>query len=231
MPYFQQTPASVAVLTSGGLDSAILLAHLAESGHTVQPIYVAMGCAWDTAERQAVNRFTNALDAETVLPVVELGLPVADLYGDHWSITCENVPGESTPDEAVFLWGRNPLLLLKPALWCQKQGIRHLALGPLASNPFADATEEFFEQFTAALVIATEQELEIVRPFAQFSKQEVLELGAHLPLELTFSCLAPQRGLHCGRCNKCAERTRALGTLAGGDPTVYAESSCVEAVD
>ena len=33
-----------------------------------------------------------------------------------------------------------------------------------------------------------------------------MALGRGLPLELTFSCIAPVAGQHCGRCNKCAER-------------------------
>ncbi|MCD4728936.1 MAG: 7-cyano-7-deazaguanine synthase, partial [Pirellulales bacterium] len=42
------------------------------------------------------------------------------------------------------------------------------------------------------------------------------------PLELTFSCLSPVAGLHCGRCNKCAERQEAFRSLEMHDPTRYA---------
>ena len=37
-----------------------------------------------------------------------------------------------------------------------------------------------------------------------------MELGRDMPLELTFSCIDPRDGLHCGRCNKCAERQEAF---------------------
>ena len=37
-----------------------------------------------------------------------------------------------------------------------------------------------------------------------------MALGRGLPLELTFSCISPLRGLHCGHCNKCAERQAAF---------------------
>jgi len=215
-------------MISGGVDSAILLVHLLDHGYRVQPIYVSMGCAWDVSERRAVGRFVNALDDtlddDVILPVVDLAMPVGDLYGDHWSITSQGVPDESTPDEAVYLWGRNPLLLVKPVLWCQQNDIAELALGTLASNPFADASQEFFEQFAAALATATETDVTILRPLADRTKTQILALGAQLPLELTFSCLAPDEGRHCGRCNKCAERAQALVSLPGGDPTLYADA-------
>jgi 7-cyano-7-deazaguanine synthase in queuosine biosynthesis len=43
---------STAVLLSGGLDSAVLLAEEA-AADTVQPIYVSVGLAWEEAERLA----------------------------------------------------------------------------------------------------------------------------------------------------------------------------------
>jgi 7-cyano-7-deazaguanine synthase len=52
-----------------------------------------------------------------------------------------------------------------------------------------------------------------------------MNLGRDLPLELTFSCLAPHSGLHCGRCNKCAERQRAFSLIELSDPTIYATAS------
>jgi 7-cyano-7-deazaguanine synthase len=44
-----------------------------------------------------------------------------------------------------------------------------------------------------------------------------------MPLELTFSCIAPAGSLHCGQCNKCAERQRAFRLSSMPDPTRYAE--------
>ena len=52
--------------------------------------------------------------------------------------------------------------------------------------------------------------------FCTLSKQEVLALGTDLPLELTFSCLAPKNGEHCRRCNKCAKCGRVFSTFPKG---------------
>ena len=217
-----RTAKTIGLLISGGLDSTILLAYLLEKGYRVQPLYMATGCAWQQAEQRAVHQFVKALDDDAVENVVELQMPVGDLYGDHWSITGRDVPDSTTPDEAVFLWGRNPLLLVKAMLWCSMHAIPRLAMATLECNPFADATPCCFQQFEQALATATERKVEILRPFAGKSKQQVVALGAELPLHLTFSCLAPQGDRHCGDCNKCAERAVVLQSMPAGDPTIYA---------
>jgi 7-cyano-7-deazaguanine synthase len=48
-----------------------------------------------------------------------------------------------------------------------------------------------------------------------------MQLGRELPLEHTYSCIRPVSGLHCGQCNKCAERQRAFAEAGMVDPTVY----------
>ncbi len=218
----QSSASPIGLLLSGGLDSCILLGSLLDQGRRVQPFYVRSGLVWEPEELRAVKRYVQALSSPDLEGLVVLDLPVDDLYEDHWSITGCEPPDASTADDAVYLPGRNALLLVKAGLWCQLHGIEELALGVLGSNPFADATAAFFEDIQAALNRNPGGQLRVVRPFAGLSKKQVMELGSDLPLELTFSCLAPADGLHCGRCNKCAERIAAFGLIAMDDPTRYA---------
>ena len=218
------TPASeptIAVLLSGGLDSATLLGTLIRRGRRVQPLYVRSGLIWEHAELRAIHRFLQALDSPRVAKLAILDLPVQDVYGEHWSITGDGSPDASSLDNAVYLPGRNLILLVKAGLWCRLHGIRRLALGVLASNPFADATPGFFRRLETVMNLALGGEVRIVRPLARLHKRQVMKLGRDLPLELTFSCIAPVGGLHCGRCNKCAERANAFAMI-GRDPTRYA---------
>ena len=46
----------VAVLASGGLDSAILVAELLRQGRAVHPIYVRFGLAWEPTEEAHLRR-------------------------------------------------------------------------------------------------------------------------------------------------------------------------------
>lgn len=214
--------ADVGVLVSGGLDSAILLAHLLDQEQSVQPFYVRSHLAWEETELAWLRRYLAAVARPALAPLVILDLPLADVYGTHWSTTGEAVPDAATPDEAVYLPGRNALLLIKAVLWCQLHDVPRLALAPLASNPFPDATDKFFAAYEQALNLATGGQVHIERPFAQMTKRQVMELGRAYPLELTFSCIDPREGLHCGRCNKCAERMQAFQSAGMADPTQYA---------
>lgn len=216
---------TVGVMLSGGLDSSILAGYLLESGHRVRPFYVRSGLYWEAIELAAARRFLDRLAERfsTLGSLVVLDLPLADVYEGHWSLTGENPPDEASSDEAVYLPGRNALLLLKASLWCQLHGIDSLAIGVLATNPFADATPDFFQAFEAVVNAGDGPRLSVVRPFAGWTKRRVMEQGKTLPLETTFSCIAPTGELHCGRCNKCAERQAAFRAVGWPDPTVYAE--------
>ena len=213
---------AIGLLFSGGLDSCILLGHLLRAGRGVQPFYVSAGLAWERDERAAAERFLAAIAPPGAAPLVVLEQPAADLYGMHWSLTGRGVPDAASDDRAVYLPGRNALLLVKPALWCALHGIEELALGVLAGNPFADATDDFLQPLAAALGRAVGRPLRFVRPLGQLGKGGAMRLGAGLPLELSFSCIAPRGGLHCGRCNKCAERRAAFAAVGIADPTRYA---------
>jgi 7-cyano-7-deazaguanine synthase len=218
-----QTPTGL--LLSGGLDSAILLGTLVGHRRRVQPFYVRSRLFWEAEELRATRRFVEALGSPLVDELVVLELPLEDVYEGHWSVTGDEPPDASSPDDAVFLPGRNAFLSIKAALWCRLNGIEELALGVLRSNPFADATPDFFDHLQAALNCGPGPPLRIIRPFAQYDKREVMELGREMPLEETFSCIAPSAGLHCGQCNKCAERGLAFQCVGLEDPTQYATAA------
>jgi 7-cyano-7-deazaguanine synthase len=213
--------AELAVLVSGGLDSAILLAESVRQRAAVWPLYVRHGLHWEAAELAWLRRYAGALDLPALRPLQALELPVADLYGRHWSVTGEGVPDAETPDEAVYLPGRNVLLLAKAMLWCRLHAVGAVALATLRGNPFPDATPEFFAGFEGAVNRATGGAVRVLRPYAALDKVEVMRRGRGLPLGLTFSCIRPTGERHCGRCNKCAERRRAFADADMADPTDY----------
>lgn len=213
--------ADAAVLLSGGLDSAIL-AGLWARDRIIQPIYVRCGLFWEQEEIRHCRLFLQALPSPRILPLVELHQPADDLYGSHWSLSGTSVPGHDTPDDAVFLPGRNVLLLAKALLLCHMRGIGRLGLAPLGTNPFPDATPRFFQSMASTVNMAVNGTVTIELPFLDKHKVEVMRLGADMPLEFTFSCIRPTRGLHCGMCNKCAERQTAFANASLTDPTCYA---------
>jgi 7-cyano-7-deazaguanine synthase len=212
----------VAVLASGGLDSAVLLDELARSAPRVAPLYVRFGLVWESAEEASLRQYLGALAHPVVEPLRVFAQPIADVYADHWSTRGIDPPDARSSDDAVYLPGRNLLLLAQTGLWCHLNRVPTLALGTLRGNPFPDADESFFGQYQALLNRAVGGSLRIVRPYRGLSKLDVIRRGKELPLAATFSCIAPVDGLHCGRCNKCAERGRAFAAASLVDPTRYA---------
>ncbi len=216
------TQDSVCVLVSGGLDSAVLTWHLAQTTERVVPVYVRTGMVWEDVEYRWLERFLAAIASPRIQAVIPLEFPLRDIYASHWSVGGAGAPAFDDPDETVYLPGRNIILLAKTAVFCGLNHIPRIAMGHLAANPFPDATDSFMTTMAAVLGAGLDWPLHIERPFTTKHKVDVVRLGAALPLELTFSCIRPVGDLHCGDCNKCAERQQGFAEAGILDRTQYA---------
>jgi 7-cyano-7-deazaguanine synthase len=224
-----------AVLFSGGLDSAVLAADALRAGApaSVVALYVSVGFAWEAEERaMAARLFARAPFAGAIDPPVDLTFDMRDVFPpSHWAVRGVP-PAFDTPDEAVYLHGRNVMLLSKAAVYMAAMagtaaapGRLTLLVGTLAGNPFPDATPEFFAAMSRALATGLGMPVAIEAPLAALHKADVIRKGLELgvPLELTLSCMQPKDGLHCGRCSKCRERRDAFNEAGVSDPTEYRE--------
>ena len=214
------------MLFSAGLDSAVLLADEARRG-VVHPLYVSTGLAWEPAELAMAARLLASPPFDSVAPLERLTFTVQDLYPPtHWAILGEP-PAYDTPDEDVYLTGRNIVLLAKAGTWCALNRVPRIVLGPLAGNPFPDATPEFFQAMADALSRGLSWPIEIGTPYRELHKEDVIRRGQLLgvPFELTLSCMNPQVSgdevVHCGKCSKCRERRDAFGAAGFVDPATY----------
>ena len=218
------------VLLSGGLDSAVLAAQEART-RVVHPVYVAGGLAWEEGEQRTLQAllsrppFTNA--PHRVMPLARLEFSLRDVYApSHWALN-GTPPAYDTPDEDVYLHGRNIALLSKAAIYAAAHSISRIVVAPLAGNPFPDATHDFFAALNAALSIGLAKPIAVEAPFAHLHKEDVVRIGAQLgvPFELTLSCMNPSGTTHCGLCSKCRERRDAFRAAGIHDPTTYANIS------
>jgi 7-cyano-7-deazaguanine synthase len=218
---------STAVLLSGGLDSAVLVAEEAVRSE-VHPIYVSVGLAWEDAERAVVSQLlASPVFAGRVRSLVSLTVDMLDVYAaTHWAVQ-GRPPAYHTPDEDVYLPGRNIILLGKAGVYCAAAKLDRLVLGTLAHNPFPDATPEFRAAMARALTLGLAHELQIDAPYAGTSKAEVIRRGLALgvPFELTLSCMSPVGTRHCGACSKCRERHDAFVENGLADPTSYVHTA------
>jgi len=220
------------VLFSAGLDSAVLAADALRRGR-VYPIYVGVGFAWEDEERAMAARLLAAGKrrgrAETL---AALSFDMRDIFPPtHWAVRGEP-PAFDTPDEDVYIHGRNVILASKAAVHLSRivragdaspGDPARLLMGTLAGNPFPDATPEFFSSMSRALSLGLDTAIAVDAPFAALHKSDVIRKGVELgvPLELTLSCMQPKDGLHCGQCSKCRERRDAFRDAGVSDPTKY----------
>ena len=222
------------VLLSGGLDSAVLAAHEAQTAR-VLPVYVSVGLAWEDAEVAMVTELLRApVFANRIAPLTRVEFTMRDVYPpSHWAIR-GTPPAYDTPDEDVYLTGRNLVLLTKAGVVAARTDSHRIALGPLAGNPFPDARPAFFSAMAEAMSLGLDHPIEIAAPFLAWEKADVIKRGVELqvPFELTLSCMNPVPGSrlpapgsmpqHCGLCSKCRERRDAFATAGVSDPSTYA---------
>ena len=189
-------------------------------------VYVSVGFAWEAEERtMAARLFAGPPLAGAVGGPVELAFDMRDVFpSSHWAVRGEP-PAFDTPDDDVYLEGRNVILLSKVAVHMARtapEGVT-LLVGTLDGNPFPDATPAFFAAMSRALSLGLGTSIAIEAPFAALRKADVIRKGVELgvPLELTLSCMQPKDGLHCGQCSKCRERRDAFREAGVDDPTSY----------
>lgn len=217
-------------MLSGGLDSAVLAAQEART-YVVHPVYVAGGLAWEEGEQAIIRRLLSrppfSDSAHPMQPLARLDFSLRDIYPHtHWALT-GTPPAYDTPDEDVYLHGRNIALLSKAAVYAASRRISRIVVAPLAGNPFPDATPQFFDALNTAFSLGLAAPIEVAAPFAHLHKEDVVKIGAELgvPFELTLSCMNPSGTTHCGLCSKCRERRDAFQAAGVRDPTPYANAS------
>src|SRR6185295_6532702 len=167
----------VCVLTSGGLDSAVLLGDCLQGYREVHPMYVSAGLRWEKAERYWLRRFLKDVKRRGLKPLVEAALPAQALYGKHWSLGAGAVPGARAAWTAVYLPGRNLLLLSLAATYCAQRGIGTIAIGTLEGNPFSDASPDFYGDMEA-IFNDLFGPIKVVAPLRHLDKKQVVRRGA-----------------------------------------------------
>lgn len=218
----------VVALMSGGLDSAVMAGLAVDRGDTILPLYIRQGFVWEDEEEAAVRAFLRSLSPRSpasILPLRVSALPVPGDFPQRWALDADRpAPDASSPDEAVYLPGRNLALLTQAAMAAYAHGFGRIQMGSLSGNPFPDATPEFFRAFERTVLEAMRWTIRVETPLRTLTKTEALELGLPYRLERTLSCIRPSGGAHCGRCNKCAERRLAFTRAGLPDPTRYLAS-------
>ena len=217
-------PDTVAALVGGGIPSLALLEDLAKKYKTVVPIYVVSGFIWEPAERFWLRRYHRQMKRRhnSIGELIDIAHPIKSTYRrGFWATDGGEVPGPYAPDSTMELPGRNLTLLSSTSVFCHVNGIKELAVGTSADNPFADSSPEFYKQFEELTKLSFRKKVKLLTPLSQLKRPNIIKKSDDLPLEMTFSCINPQDNQHCGNCYKCQQRRRCFEEAKVQDPTNY----------
>jgi 7-cyano-7-deazaguanine synthase len=94
----------------------------------VLPVYVSVGLAWEDAEVAMVEQLLRRRCSAIGDPLARVEFTMRDVYPPtHWAIRGVP-PAYDTPDEDVYLHGRNLVLLTKAGSW-RRATAHRIALG------------------------------------------------------------------------------------------------------
>lgn len=214
----------IVVLLGGGVESTSLVSRFLSQQRRVVPVHVHCGLVWDDAETLFVQRFCQARASDNLDPLIQFQIPLAGWLDDHWAVTGNNIPRAGASGHDLEIPLRN-LTLLSFAL----PKVAHLpefqcALGTTADNSFRDGSREYFDRSQELLSLEAGRPIEILTPYIQMTKTDVIRVTDRDTLACSFSCVDPRDNQHCGRCIKCGSRQQAFIAAGIDDPTVYADA-------
>lgn len=204
------------VVFSGGLDSTTLLYHFIDLGHEVKAISFDYG-----------QRHRKELDAATkIAKLVQVDHRIVDVSGlteifgaNALTDQTVDVPhGEYAPEnmQVTVVPNRNMIMLSIATGWAISLNYDSVAFGAHSGEytPYPDCQPQFAAAMNAATHACDTSPIEVVAPFVQWSKSEIVLRGTELnvPFALTWSCYKGDDE-PCGKCSTCHDRHKAFKTL------------------
>lgn len=181
---FEQARApEIAVLLSGGIDSAALMAFYVSLRSPIEAIFVNYGQPAAALEERAA----------------------ADVAA-HFGVTLRCLGLVGAPGTGVGEIRSRNAFLATVASMAASDRVWGVALGLHAGSSYADCTPAFVGAVSHALSFQS-RPLQILAPFVEWGRPDVLDLCARegVPLELTYSCEAGTQP-PCGVCLSCRDR-------------------------
>lgn len=213
-------------LFSGGLDSTVLIKKLQAQSYEVcalsfdygQKHRVELNHAGKLADCLGVKheiidfRFAQKVFGKSALTDSESPVPIGTYSAEILAQTI--VPN------------RNMIFLSVATALAISQKIKYVAYGA-HKNDFAvypDCRPVFVEALGKAINYADNAKIELLAPFVELSKGDIVSIGAALktPLEMTYSCYLGG-DIHCGACSTCRDRKDAFHEAGIKDETKYVE--------
>ena len=211
----------VAVLLGGGIESTALVDRYLASRCRVTPVHISCGLRWDDAELGFVRRFVASRRNGNLNALIEIRISLDGFLNGHWA---SNGNGEAAPcgsPLSLEIPHRNLLLLGLSVHRLPRWPVLPVVIGTTADNNFSDGSRQYFDRCAELLSLEMQRPVEILTPFIGLTKTEVIQLSSPDCRAMSFSCVSPVDGEHCGRCLKCVKKKAAFLEAQVADPTRY----------
>lgn len=182
------------ILLSGGLDSVVALSQTISSYDIIFAMFFYYG-------QEAYQMELSSVRA------------VADFYGIkivpvnlEWFKNLLDISTDWVPN-------RNGIFINIAAGFAEKLDIENIIIGINREEgiEFKDNTREFLEAVNNQLKHSTQNEVKVVAPLINYTKEEIVKTGIinKAPLENIYSCYLGKEK-HCGECKSCKHLKSAL---------------------
>lgn len=241
------------VLLSGGMDSAVVLAHMRREG------FACVALSFDYGQRHRVELDAAAAVARSV-GAIEHRTAKIDLRAFGGSALTADIPvpkdrveraaherGGAEDVPPTYVPARNTIFMSHALALAEVSGARHLAIGVNAIDysGYPDCRPEFIGAFQSLANLGTREGvaaaahgdvwLRIHAPLLALSKADIVRRGMDLGVDfaLTFSCYDPRAAAGsgapfgvrpCGHCDACLLRASGFAEAGVIDPLLGSAS-------
>ncbi len=204
----------VVALSSGGVDSSVMMLLLKKTELDVVPLHINYGHRAEREEWRACRKVCNFLGLKPErMNLSGFGKIPSGLTNRTMDITRD-----------AFLPTRNLLFATIGAAFGFAKSINVVALGLLANPIFPDQTPKFVEAATQCIREALGTDFRLLTPMISLDKRDTLSLAKKhgLPLDVTYHCHSGEKQ-PCGRCISCRERLAAEAAIGQNEKRVQEE--------
>lgn len=222
------------VLFSGGLDSTVCLA-LAVKKYGAAEV-AALSISYGQKHKKEIEASEKVAEFYGVeYRTLDLGEIFKDSSCTLLEGAAEEIPHEEYSEQlkktggapvSTYVPFRNGLFLSSAASVALSLGCSEIYYGAhaddAAGNAYPDTSIAFNNAISEAIRLGSGNELQIVAPFIDKTKAEVVATGTSIgvPFELTWSCYEGNERA-CGVCGTCRDRIRAFAENGLKDPITY----------
>jgi len=211
------------LIYSGGLDSTVALYLLRSQGHDVACLSFDYGQRHGKELIAAVSICEQLNVSHTVIDLTTIsGLFVGSSLTSDLPVPQGHYEAENM--KATVVPNRNMVMLALAGAMAISGGRDAVVYAAHSGDHaiYPDCRSEFIEAMRTAFGLCDWSELELVAPFHEMTKADIVRVGVKLgvPFDKTWSCYNG-RQLHCGLCGTCVERREAFQLTGAPDPTRY----------